>query len=81
MKINNGEIVLKDKKGSNKYKIIASFISDEDKTFLLYTNNEKDKDGFIKTYASIYEDNKLLPIENDEDWEMVEKIIQKIDEE
>lgn len=70
-----------DKDGKkSEYEILFTFESgDTDKKYIVYTANEKDKDGMIKTYASIYEEDgdelKLTPIEDDKEWNLVEKLI------
>ena len=63
-----------------KYEILFTFESeDTDKNYIVYTDNEQDKDGMIKTYASIYEEEgkelKLTPITDDKEWNLVEKLI------
>ncbi|MBR5662619.1 MAG: DUF1292 domain-containing protein [Bacilli bacterium] len=63
-----------------KYEILFTFESeDTDKSYIVYTDNEQDKDGMIKTYASIYEEDgkelKLTPITDDKEWNLVEKLI------
>lgn len=63
-----------------KYEILFTFESeDTDKNYIVYTDNEQDKDGMIKTYASIYEEDgkelKLTPITDDKEWNLVEKLI------
>ena len=60
--------------------ILFTFESeDTNKKYIVYTDNEQDKDGMIKTYASIYEENgkelKLTPITDDKEWNLVEKLI------
>ena len=73
--MNNGEV--------KDYDIILTFTLDDDKKeYIIYTDNEKDGDGFIKIHAGIYnEDNKesLLPIKNDEEWSLIEEILEKIE--
>ena len=70
-----------DKDGKNvDYEILFTFESeDTDKSYIVYTDNEQDKDGMIKTYASIYEEDgkelKLTPITDDKEWNLVEKLI------
>ena len=75
---------------TTKYEILFTFESeDTDKNYIVYTDNEQDKDGMIKTYASIYEEDgkelKLTPITDDKEWNLVEKLIDQaadeIDEE
>ena len=49
------------------------------KNYMVYTDNTTDEDGSLRIYASIYnpdkDDNKLIPIENDEEWAFVEETI------
>ena len=68
------------------YEILFTFESDEtDKKYIVYTDNELDKDEMIKTYASIYEEDgkelKLTPITDDKEWNLVEKLINQATEE
>lgn len=52
------------------------------KDYIAYTDNTLDKDGNTKVYASIYapdEPNPILePIETDEEWELIENILEEI---
>ena len=70
-----------DSKGKEtEYEILFTFESeDTNKKYIVYTDNEKDKDGMIKTYASIYEEDgdmlKLSKIEDDKEWNVVEKLL------
>lgn len=65
------------------YNIILTFTLDDDKKeYIIYTDEEKDADGFIKTYAGIYNENNkdtLFPIKNDEEWSLIEEILEKIE--
>ena len=66
--------------------ILFTFDSEEtNKSYIVYTDNELDKDDMIKTYASIYEENgkelKLTPIEDEKEWKIIETILQTIQEE
>ena len=86
---NNPEsyFIVTDKDGKNvKYEILFTFESeDTNKSYIVYTDNEQDKDGMIKTYASIYEENgkelKLSPITDDKEWNLVEKLIDQATDE
>lgn len=78
-------VIDKDGKES-KYEILLTFTSpDTNKNYIVYTDNTKDKEGLIKTYASIYEEDddklKLTPIEDDKEWNMVEKLLDQATEE
>ena len=68
------------------YEILFTFESeDTNKKYIVYTDNELDKDEMIKTYASIYEEDKkelkLTPITDDKEWNLVEKLIDQAAEE
>lgn len=75
-----------DKDGKEKeFEILFTFESeDTNKKYIVYTENETDKDNMIKTYASIYEENdnvlKLTPIEDEKEWKLVEKLIDQATE-
>lgn len=52
------------------------------KNYIVYTDNTIDKDGNTKVYASIYNPNEnnttLLPIETDEEWALIETILNEL---
>lgn len=50
------------------------------KSYMIYTDNSLDKDGNLCTYAAIYneKEKKLIPIENDEEWDFVEKMTNEL---
>ena len=69
-----------------KYEILFTFESeDTNKKYIVYTDNELDKDDMIKTYASIYEEKnkelELTPITDDKEWNLVEKLIKQATDE
>ncbi len=66
--------------------ILFTFDSEETKkSYIVYTDNSKDADGNIQVYASIYDpkqDNpKLDPIETDQEWKIIETILNTLQEE
>lgn len=65
-----------------KYDVICAYEKDN-KKYLIYTENKEDKDGFIKAYAGIYNEEKeeLLPIKNDNEIEMINSILEKLTKE
>lgn len=81
----NNIITLTDENGNNKeYTILLTFDTDEDKTYYVYTDDELDEDGYVKTYAGIYDDSdeeRLLPIQTDEEWELIETLVDGLDKE
>ena len=48
------------------------------KEYIIYTDNTVDLNGNLNVYASIYENNKLVNIETDEEWFQIEKILKNI---
>lgn len=52
------------------------------KNYIVYTDNTTDEEGNTKVYASIYdpekEDQNLQPIETEEEWNMVETILDEL---
>lgn len=63
--------------------VLFTFDSDETKkSYMVYTDNTIDEEGNTKVYASIYnpddENPKLIPIETDKEWQIVETILTEI---
>lgn len=52
-----------------------------EKTYMVYTDHSLDKDGNLCTFAAIYNDDekKLIPIENDEEWDFIENKIKELE--
>ena len=74
----NGEEVMCD--------ILFTFDSEETKkSYIVYTDNSKDKDGNVQVFASIYdpkqEDQKLEPITTEQEWKVIETILNTLQEE
>ena len=66
--------------------VLFTFESDEtNKNYLVYTDNTLDDEGNTKVYASIYNPNedetKLLPIETDKEWKIIETILEELQNE
>lgn len=66
--------------------VLFTFESDETgKNYIVYTDNTVDDDGNTMVYASIYDpdvdETKLTPIETDEEWRVIEKILQELQDE
>lgn len=63
--------------------VLFTFDSDETKkSYMAYTDNTTDENGNIKVYASIYDPNeenpKLMPIETEKEWKLIETILEEI---
>ncbi len=65
-----------------EYHLIVSINSDENE-YVVYSDNKPDDDGFIKLYAGIYDENngEMLAINSEEEWDMIEYIINKLNKE
>ncbi len=66
--------------------ILFTFDSDEtNKSYIVYTDNTKDEEGNIQVFASIYdpkqENPKLDPIETEQEWKIIETILNTLQEE
>ena len=83
--IKNNTLIIKNDNGNEiEYEIIAKISSKENnKDYLVFTANELDEDDCIITYAySINpnkKDNNLYPIETDEEYEFIEKLLTNLD--
>ncbi len=55
------------------------------KDYIVYTDNTLDEEGNTVVFASIYtpdcDESELLPIETDEEWDMVEKLLDELQSE
>ena len=66
--------------------ILFTFDSEEtNKSYIVYTDNSKDDAGNIQVFASIYdpkqESPKLEPIETEQEWKIIETILNTLQEE
>ena len=68
--------------------VLFTFDSDETKkSYIVYTDNTLDEEGNTKVYASIYdpedksEETKLIPIEDEKEWKIVETILDELQKE
>ncbi len=84
--MNNDKMIMKVQNEEGKEiecEVLFTFDSDEtNKSYMAYTDNTTDEEGNIKVYASIYDKNaenpKLLPIETDKEWKIVEAILDEL---
>ena len=66
--------------------VLFTFESEETgKNYIVYTDNSVDEDGNTKVYASIYDpdsdESKLLPIESEKEWRIIEVILEELQSE
>ena len=78
--------VINDEGKEIECEVLFTFESDETKkNYIVYTDNTIDDDGNTKVYASVYnpneEETKLMPIETDKEWKIIETILEEIQSE
>ncbi len=66
--------------------ILFTFDSEETKkSYIVYTDNTKDDEGNIQVFASIYypgtESTKLDPIETEQEWKIIDTILNTLQDE
>ena len=78
--------VINDEGKEIECEVLFTFESDETKkNYIVYTDNTVDEEGNTKVYASIYnpdqDETKLLPIETDREWKIIETILEELQNE
>ena len=78
--------VINDEGQEVECEVLFTFESDETKkNYIVYTDNTIDEEGNTKVYASIYnpdqDETKLLPIETDKEWKIIETILEELQNE
>ena len=68
------------------YDVLFTFESDETgKNYIVYTDNNRDENGNIEVYASIYDPenpkSKLEAIKSEKEWKVIETILDTLQEE
>lgn len=77
-------LVLVDEEGVEKiHHVLFTFESgDRNKHYVVFTDNSQDEDGNIQVFASTYDPNlpnsPLTPIESEEEWKMLEIILEEL---
>ena len=66
--------------------VLFTFDSEEtNKSYIVYTDNSTDEEGNVQVFASIYdpkqENPRLDPIETDQEWKIIETILNTLQEE
>ncbi len=74
---NNGDTI--------QYEILFTFDSDETKkSYIVFTDNNKDESGSIITYAAIYDKKgeklELNNIETEHEWDLIESLLSQIED-
>ena len=79
--MNKNTMVLRDDNGKEfKVEVYLTYERDNN-TYIVYTDNTKDNDGKERVYLGIYdkENSMLNPIENKEDYNILESILSSVD--
>jgi len=68
-----------------EYEVLFTFESEEThKSYIVYTDNTLDEEGNVKVFASIYnpedEKPKLIAIDSEKEWKVIESILETIQE-
>lgn len=73
-------INIKDENGKNiNYEILLDFIlRKNNKRYIVYTDDTTSSDGSLNVYASRYNDGILEDVSTDEEWDEIEKRLNKI---
>lgn len=66
--------------------VLFTFESEETcRNYIVYTDNSIDEDGNTRVFASIYnpdeDETKLLPIETEKEWRIIETILEELQNE
>lgn len=79
--MNKNYIILKDDNGKEFQLEKLLTYERDNKTYIVYTDNTKDNDGKQRVYAGIYDEKNsvLNPIENKEEYNIIESILSFID--
>ena len=78
--------VLSDEGKEIECEVLFTFESEETgKNYIVYADNSIDEDGNTKVFASIYNpdenETKLLPIETEKEWRIIETILEELQNE
>lgn len=78
--------VINDEGKEIECEVLFTFESDETgKNYVIYTDNNVDENGDTMVYASIYDPDKevtkLLPIETEREWEVIQTILEELQNE
>lgn len=85
--LEKNKLKVKDQDGNEEiYDILFTFDNEETKkSYIVYTDNTKDKNGKVQVYASIYdpkdEKMKLEEIKTEKEWQYIDTILKTLQEE
>ena len=82
---NNSVFTIKNSNGVEvECEILFTFDSEQTKkSYIVYTDYSKEENGSLKVYANTYDPNgnnmNLMPIETEEEWNIIEAILSKLE--
>ena len=76
----NDKIKIKNELIEKEFKILFSFEFDNH-NYITYTDYEKDENGNILCFSSIYDNDKLMPVNDEKALDMIDEILNHMVEE
>lgn len=76
----NDKIKIKNELSEKEFTILFSFEFDNH-NYITYTDYEKDENGNILCFSSIYDDDKLMPVNDEKALDMIDEILNHMVEE
>lgn len=76
----NDKIKIKNELSEKEFTILFSFEFDNH-NYITYTDYEKDENGNILCFSSIYDNDKLMPVNDEKALDMIDEILNHIVEE
>ena len=76
----NDKIKIKNELSEKEFTILFSFEFDNH-NYITYTNYEKDENGNILCFSSIYDNDKLMPVNDEKALDMIDEILNHMVEE
>ena len=76
--------ILRDENGKEtKYDVLFTFDNEEtEKSYIVYTDNSLDEEGNVQVFASTFipnsNDTRLMPVETEKEWKIIEIILEEI---
>ena len=76
----NDKIKIKNELSEKEFTILFSFEFDNH-NYITYTDYEKDENGNILCFSSIYDNDKLMPVNDEKALDMIDEILNHMVEE
>ena len=78
--LQKGKFMMNEDGADKEYETLFTFINkDNNKNYVVYTDNTVDETGKLNTFASSYDPNSrefiLLPVETEEEWSNIDSMV------